>query len=96
MHRFDPLDQSFYEYELEISEQEIVQVDTMLKSIHKTNNFTMKTTFEEKEESAKINSSNTWAGFWMLIFMVSAIMACWGTPDLIDAWIYYLTDGYFK
>ena len=31
MHRFDPLDQSFYEYELEISEQEIVQVDTMLK-----------------------------------------------------------------
>jgi hypothetical protein len=46
MHRFDPFDQSFYEYELEISEQEIAQVETMLKSINKTNNFTMKTTFD--------------------------------------------------
>ena len=29
---------------------------------------------------------NTWAGFWMLVFSNSAIMATWGTPDLIDAW----------
>ena len=36
---------------------------------------------------------NTWAGFWMLVFIISAIMATWGTPDLIDAWIYYLSDG---
>jgi len=36
---------------------------------------------------------HTWAGFWMMVFIISAIMACWGTPDLIDAWIYYLTDG---
>ena len=58
----------------------------------------MKTTFEETKEAAvaKADSSNTWAGFWMLIFIVSAIMACWGTPDLIDAWIYYLSDGYYK
>tara|TARA_Y100000782_G_scaffold102267_1_gene118537 strand:- start:12 stop:182 length:171 start_codon:yes stop_codon:yes gene_type:complete len=56
----------------------------------------MKTTFEETVESAKINSSNTWAGFWMLVFIISAMMACWGTPDLIDAWIYYLSDGHFK
>ena len=55
----------------------------------------MRTTFEETE-AAKNNTSNTWAGFWMLIFIVSAIMACWGTPDLIDAWIYYLSDGYYK
>ena len=39
---------------------------------------------------------NTWAGFWMLVFIISAIMACWGTPDLIDAWIYYLSDGALK
>ena len=39
------------------------------------------------------NTANTWAGFWMMVFIISAIMACWGTPDLIDAWIYYLTDG---
>ena len=59
----------------------------------------MKTTFEETKEAeaeAKVSSSNTWAGFWMLVFLVSAIMACWGTPDLIDAWIYYLSDGHFK
>ena len=36
---------------------------------------------------------HTWAGFWFLIFIISAIMATWGTPDLIDAWIYYLSDG---
>ena len=36
---------------------------------------------------------HTWAGFWFLIFIISAIMASWGSPDLIDAWIYYLTDG---
>ena len=41
-------------------------------------------------------SHNTWAGFWMIVFIISAIMACWGTPDLIDAWIYYLSDGYYK
>ena len=41
-------------------------------------------------------SHNTWAGFWMIVFIISAIMACWGTPDLIDAWIYYLTDGALK
>ena len=39
---------------------------------------------------------HTWAGFWFLIFIISAIMASWGSPDLIDAWIYYLTDGALK
>jgi len=32
----------------------------------------MKTTFEEtKEAEAKSDSSNTWAGFWMLVFIIS-------------------------
>ena len=39
---------------------------------------------------------HTWAGFWFLIFIISAIIASWGSPDLIDAWIYYLTDGALK
>ena len=41
-------------------------------------------------------SSGTWVGFWILVFIVSASIACWGEPDLIDAWIYYLSDGYYK
>jgi hypothetical protein len=28
-----------------------------------------------------------------LIFITSLIVACWGEPDLIDAWIYHLSDG---
>ena len=56
----------------------------------------MKTTFEETKEAAKADASHTWAGFWLIVFLVSAIMACWGEPDLIDAWIYYLSDGYYK
>jgi hypothetical protein len=39
---------------------------------------------------------NTWAGFSFMVFIISAIMATWGTPDLIDAWIYYLSDGALK
>jgi len=31
-----------------------------------------------------------------VVFIISAIMATWGTPDLIDAWIYYLSDGALK
>ena len=57
----------------------------------------MKTTFEEtKEAEAKTSSSNTWAGFWYMIFITSLIVAVWGEPDLIDAWIYHLSDGYYK
>ncbi len=58
----------------------------------------MKTTFEETKdaEAKKADASHTWAGFWLIVFLVSSTMACWGTPDLIDAWIYYLSDGYYK
>ena len=50
----------------------------------------METTFETE---TKNNTANTWASFWYLIFITSLIVACWGEPDLIDALIYYLSDG---
>ena len=46
--------------------------------------------------SKDTNTAHTWAGFWFVVFIISAIMATWGTPDLIDAWIYYLSDGALK
>ena len=46
MHRFDPFDQSFYEYELKITDEEIIQIETILKTINKTNGLTMRTTFD--------------------------------------------------
>jgi hypothetical protein len=53
-----------------------------------------KINWDSYDSSSKdTNTANTWAGFWFMIFIISAIMASWGSPDLIDAWIYYLTDG---
>ena len=49
--------------------------------------------YDSSSSNKDTNTANTWAGFWMLVFIISAIMASWGSPDLIDAWIYYLTDG---
>ena len=53
----------------------------------------METSFET---TTKNTTANTWAGFCMIVFIVSTIVAVWGEPDLIDAWIYYLSDGYYK
>ena len=53
----------------------------------------METTFETE---TKNTTANTWAGFWFLIFFTSLIVAVWGEPDLIDALIYHLSDGYYK
>ena len=53
----------------------------------------METSFETE---TKNKTANTWAGFWYMIFITSIIVAVWGEPDLIDAWIYYLSDGYYK
>jgi hypothetical protein len=50
----------------------------------------MDTSFETE---TKNNTANTWASFWYMIFITSLIVACWGEPDLIDAWIYHLSDG---
>ena len=52
--------------------------------------------YDSSSSNKDTNTANTWAGFWMLVFIISAIMATWGTPDLIDAWIYYLSDGALK
>ena len=56
-------------------------------------NINMETSFET---NTKNTTANTWAGFGIIVFIVSTIVAVWGTPDLIDAWIYYLSDGYYK
>ena len=53
----------------------------------------METSFETE---TKNTTANTWAGFWFLVFFISLIVAVWGEPDLIDALIYYLSDGYYK
>ena len=42
------------------------------------------------------SNNNTMYGFLFMVFLVSLSVACWGSPDLIDAWIYYLSDGYYK
>ena len=41
-------------------------------------------------------NSNTMYGFLFCVFLVSLSVACWGDPDLIDALIYYLSDGHYK
>ena len=46
MNKFDPFDQSFYEYELKITDEEIIQIETMLKTTNKADGFTMRTTFD--------------------------------------------------
>jgi hypothetical protein len=48
------------------------------------------------ETETKNKVASTWAGFWMMVFMVVTMVAVWGEPDLIDAFIYYLSDGYYK
>ena len=53
----------------------------------------METTFETENNN---KTTQTWAGFWIIIFIISTIVAVWGEPDLIDAWIYNLSDGYYK
>ena len=35
-------------------------------------------------------------GFMFMVLLVIWAAASWGTPDLIDALIYYLSDGYYK
>ena len=48
------------------------------------------------ETSVKNKTASTWAGFWYMVFITSVIVATWGEPDLIDAMIYYISDGYYK
>ena len=48
------------------------------------------------ETTVKNTTAHTWAGFAIIVFFVCTVIAVWGEPDLIDAWIYYLSDGYYK
>ena len=41
-------------------------------------------------------NNNTMYGFLFCVFLVSLSVACWGSPDLIDALIYHLSDGHYK
>ena len=44
-----------------------------------------------------MNSENsTMYGFLFMVLLVIWIASTWGDPDLIDALIYYLSDGYYK
>ncbi len=42
------------------------------------------------------NNTHTYIGFLFMVLLVIWAMLSWGTPDLIDAFIYYLSDGYYK
>ena len=35
-------------------------------------------------------------GFLFMVLLVIWTASAWGDPDLIDALIYYLSDGYYK
>ena len=39
---------------------------------------------------------STWSGFMFMIFITSLMVATCGEPDLVDALIYSLSDGYYK
>ena len=41
------------------------------------------------------NENSTMYGFWFCVIVLLLSVACWGTPDLVDAWIYYLSDGFY-
>ena len=44
-----------------------------------------------------MNSENsTMYGFFFCVILVVWCASTWGDPDLIDALIYYLSDGYYK
>ena len=55
--------------------------------------YNMETSYETE---TKNKTASTWASFWYMIFITSIIVASWGEPDLIDAYIYHLSDGYYK
>ena len=42
------------------------------------------------------NQTNTLVGFIFMFVLVIWAAISWGDPDLIDALIYYLSDGYYK
>ena len=43
-----------------------------------------------------MNDNNTMYGFLFSVLVVFWAASTWGNPDLMDALIYYLSDGYYK
>ncbi len=41
-------------------------------------------------------NTNTYIGFLFMVLLVLWAASSWGDPDLIDALIYYLSDGHYK
>tara|TARA_B100000745_G_C19861694_1_gene286763 strand:+ start:235 stop:372 length:138 start_codon:yes stop_codon:yes gene_type:complete len=42
------------------------------------------------------NENSTMYGFFFCVILVVWAASTWGSPDLLDALIYYLSDGYYK
>ncbi len=42
------------------------------------------------------SDNNAMYGFLFFMLLVIWAAASWGDPDLIDALIYYMSDGYYK
>ena len=42
------------------------------------------------------NDNNAMYGFFFCVILVVWCASTWGDPDLMDALIYYLSDGYYK
>jgi len=42
------------------------------------------------------NDNNGMYGFLFCVMLMVWCISAWGQPDLIDAFIYYLSDGYYK
>jgi len=42
------------------------------------------------------NNSHSLYGFLFCSLLVIWVASTWGDPDLIDALIYYLSDGHYK
>ena len=43
-----------------------------------------------------MNDNNTMYGFLFSVLVVLWAASTWGNPDLMDALIYYLSDGFYK
>ena len=43
-----------------------------------------------------MKDNNGMYGFLFLTLLVLMMVASWGTPDILDAFIYYLSDGHYK
>tara|TARA_B100000749_G_scaffold167583_1_gene128897 strand:+ start:438 stop:575 length:138 start_codon:yes stop_codon:yes gene_type:complete len=42
------------------------------------------------------NENSTMYGFFFCVILVVWCASTWGDPDLMDALIYYLSDGFYK